>query len=585
MRNVVKISLCVLLVCMTGAANGYTLLYRTAVFESGETIGGVTYSCFRIPAVVRANDGSLLAFAEGRVSDCSDEGNIDIVMRRSTDGGYSWSSGILVDSDGIRRLHNPVPVVESATGKVFVVYGRDANEVLLKSSTNNGASWSSYVNISSSVTPADATDGIAGTGPSHGIQLIRGTNAGRLLIPYRYGRKIRMAYSDDGGTTWGYTHRIWGKDQYGINEVCIEELTNGNIYFNMRNQTADEDSELYRIVCQSSNCLYTGIILDANVNAFDTELPDPICAASVLKIRATDQGDTYNHILFANPASEVYRKFMTIKSSFNETGSWTRKKIVTTDYSGYSDMVNIGNGDIGILYETGSDDYHERVDFVLFGESWLSEPEVATYEFEEKSVGSYAYGLFGDNVYNNTCFGLHGEVTGAIKYVTGPNLDKALEFTSGDHITIDDTYTNNALDFYAGETFYIGTKIKTTNHGSGGAGDSGAIIAKDGGSTVPSWWLRVQDGYVKFLVSDGTVERIVTSTVKVNDGSWHYIYAGRDAPDDLLKIYIDGTLRGSITDTTTGSSKSDTDITIGNFTNASRQFLGQISFIRVYLYE
>src|SRR5213592_1277112 len=45
------------------------------------------YSCFRIPAVVHATNGDVLAFAEGRVADCGDDGDIDIVLRRSTDGG------------------------------------------------------------------------------------------------------------------------------------------------------------------------------------------------------------------------------------------------------------------------------------------------------------------------------------------------------------------------------------------------------------------------------------------------------------------------------------------------------------------
>src|SRR4051794_33168927 len=43
------------------------------------------YSCYRIPAIVRTLRGTLLAFAEGRKDNCGDAGDIDIVVKRSTD--------------------------------------------------------------------------------------------------------------------------------------------------------------------------------------------------------------------------------------------------------------------------------------------------------------------------------------------------------------------------------------------------------------------------------------------------------------------------------------------------------------------
>src|SRR3954469_10212958 len=74
------------------------------------------YSCFRIPAVVHATNGDVLAFAEGRVADCGDDGDIDIVLRRSTDGGKTWGP-LQVVSDGNGSTHgNPVPIVDRKTG-------------------------------------------------------------------------------------------------------------------------------------------------------------------------------------------------------------------------------------------------------------------------------------------------------------------------------------------------------------------------------------------------------------------------------------------------------------------------------------
>ncbi len=57
------------------------------LFKSGE--GG--YACYRIPALIALSDREIVAFAEGRKQNCADFGDVDILMRRSNDGGQSWS--------------------------------------------------------------------------------------------------------------------------------------------------------------------------------------------------------------------------------------------------------------------------------------------------------------------------------------------------------------------------------------------------------------------------------------------------------------------------------------------------------------
>lgn len=58
-------------------------LPEIVLFENGTG----DYSCYRIPAILKAPEGSLLAFAEGRTENCGDFGNVDILLRRSEDGG------------------------------------------------------------------------------------------------------------------------------------------------------------------------------------------------------------------------------------------------------------------------------------------------------------------------------------------------------------------------------------------------------------------------------------------------------------------------------------------------------------------
>ena len=59
------------------------------VFTAGEE----GYACYRIPAIVTTLEGTLLAFAEARRKNCGDAGDIDLVLKRSTNGGKTWQLG------------------------------------------------------------------------------------------------------------------------------------------------------------------------------------------------------------------------------------------------------------------------------------------------------------------------------------------------------------------------------------------------------------------------------------------------------------------------------------------------------------
>lgn len=181
------------------------------------------YACFRIPALVRSVRGTLLAFAEGRAHDCGDAGDIDLVLKRSTDGGRTWGP-LQVATEGGGDTHgNPAPVVDRRTGRIVLAetYNKGRADGLscatpcertphLQYSDDDGATWSAPRDLTRALRPAGWNSWYA-TGPVHGIQLTRGHHAGRLVLgvnaeSYAGGRvtanHAALVHSDDGGTTW-----------------------------------------------------------------------------------------------------------------------------------------------------------------------------------------------------------------------------------------------------------------------------------------------------------------------------------------------------------------------------------------------
>ncbi|MEN6384461.1 MAG: sialidase family protein, partial [Phycisphaerales bacterium] len=113
--NIRKLVLCWLFFYAVFSVQAYIRPYNERnVFQSDSSY------CYRIPSMVRTNNGTLVAVAEGRETDCGDYGDVDIVVRRSTDNGNTWGNTILIDSFGSSRLHNPCPVVDQRTNRVYV---------------------------------------------------------------------------------------------------------------------------------------------------------------------------------------------------------------------------------------------------------------------------------------------------------------------------------------------------------------------------------------------------------------------------------------------------------------------------------
>lgn len=324
------------------------------------------YKCFRIPAIVITNKGTLLAFAEGRKNGCSDTGNIDLLMKRSADSGKTWSKLFVIWDDGNNVCGNPAPVVDKMTGVVHLLStwnlgedheseiiagtSNDTRRIFALSSTDDGKNWSTPKEITKSVIKENWT--WYATGPGHGIQLEYGENKGRLIMACDHieaeSKKYfsHIIYSDDHGMTW----QLGGQTiQDQVNECTIAELSNGDLMLNMRNY--DRTHKARKIAISKDGGVTWGAIYP------DKNLIEPICQASLLTVKNNKNSTLY----FLNPANEDKRERMTLKKSVNNGKSWSVIKVLFAGPSAYSDLTLLGNGNLGCFYEAGNDIPYEGI--------------------------------------------------------------------------------------------------------------------------------------------------------------------------------------------------------------------------------
>lgn len=351
------------------------------------------YDCFRIPAVVKAKNGDLLAFAEGRVGGatfCNDRADIDTVYKRSTDGGKTWSSPRIVIQGFGDTKGNPTPIVIPATGRIVLLSTMECVKSpacgrvpRVQYSDDNGLTWTVPRVLTQELGFSSAPGWLA-TGPSHGLVLTRGAHAGRLVAGMSYSigsaNTGSIIYSDDQGVTWkrGATDTST-TTALNPQEISLVELSNGRIYAAARNQANNNNKCLD---AGTKNRAY-GISSDGGLTfstkfTFEPDLITPPVQGSTVRMSATDQGGEYNRILFVAPSTCDRRKELVIRSSFDEGGNWQSKSqgvMVWNQDAAYSDMIQLSGTSVGVLYEAGpAGNANETIRWSTVTESVLGAP-------------------------------------------------------------------------------------------------------------------------------------------------------------------------------------------------------------------
>ncbi|MFC7882166.1 exo-alpha-sialidase [Streptomyces sp. NPDC057376] len=550
---------------------------QRVLFRADQDPGG--YACFRIPAIVRTTEGTLLAFAEGRVLDCGDAGDIDIVVKRSTDGGRTWGPLQVVNEGGGDTHGNPAPVVDRTTGRVLLLETYNAGRTdggncavpcartpHLQYSDDDGRTWSAPRDLSAQILPPDWNSWYA-TGPVHGVQLTGGVNAGRLVIgvnaeTWDDGRvtanHAALVVSDDGGEHW----RVGATDTWPVaadgtfrqkpSELTLTERADGSLLISGREENGTDLGHRTQAVSRDGG--------DSFAAPFRA-LPDlytPQAQGAVLRL-----GD---RLLLSAPADPDRRRTMTVRSSYDGGATWDsvdRGTVVTRDWSGYSDMAAVDDdGTVGLLYEAGPVDARDEIRFARFTEDWLQPRRGAGPTTPDLGFGAAPAAVLGGAGTTDGAAGGALALDGADDAVRLP-YDGRLPLGSGD-FTASLWFRYSADDgeqplLWMGG---IGTRQPQVWLRAEPGNDriQGLITARDGGAAPRSAWVRAEGAH--------------------NDGRWHHLALRRGG--GRLTLFLDGAAAGAADVPGSVSRYSPFGVHIGERIDGRARFTGAIDEVHVW---
>ena len=373
------------------------------VFTSGKE----GYALYRIPGIVVTAKGTVLAYCEARRTGKSDWDTIDIMLRRSTDGGKTFAPRQKIADVPGEKTKNPVAMTKKLAGADDVTYNNpvaiadrsgavhflfclEYMRCFYMRSDDDGQTFSKPVEITAAFDKfrPEYDWKVLATGPAHGIQL----RSGRLVVPVWLSTGTgggahrpsvtSVIYSDDGGKTWqpGEIAAPNTAEWIFPNETAAVELADGRVMLNIRSESPGNR----RLLTYSADGA-TGWTKPA----FHEQLWEPICMASTARVSTKPAADK-NRIVFANPhnlkradsketpGKSRDRKNLSIKLSYDEGQTWPVDKVLEPGFSGYSDLAMLPDGTILCFYERQSTDNQSSYKTGLltvarFGVDWLTD--------------------------------------------------------------------------------------------------------------------------------------------------------------------------------------------------------------------
>jgi sialidase-1 len=379
-----RLAFAILLLGLASTGRAEPVFEKVDLFEAGKD----GYALYRIPGIVVARSGVVLAYCEARKNAGGDWGRIDLMLRRSTDNGKTWEPRRhLVQFDqmfernpvavkqklgkeGETTLNNPVAIADAKTGAVHFLVCVEYARCFYLRTDDDGKTFTKPVEITATFDKfkSEYDWKVLATGPGHGIQLA----SGRLIVPIWLSTGtgghahrpscVASIYSDDHGKTWQRGDIVVrDPDLANPSETVAVELTDGTVMFNIRH----EGKQQRRAVSISPDGATKW-----SKPTFDDALPEPVCMASLIRLS--------KGILFVNPDNPTgrERKNVSARLSTDDGRTWASAKSIEPGPSGYSDLAVAGDGTVLCFYERGAMEKTRPrwLTVARFNRDWLQAP-------------------------------------------------------------------------------------------------------------------------------------------------------------------------------------------------------------------
>lgn len=369
-----------------GEASREILLARKNLFRA-EIDGAVAY---RIPVLTTAWDGSLVAITDNRKYSTSDiPQDIDIVVRRSTDNGKTWSEPVtMAKGTGYQQGFGDACIVKTNTENELLCMfiggqGLGAStpheriKTYVSRSQDNGQTWSTPEDISSQIFAGERSNWYASfCAAGNGLKTRNGILMFVAAMRHNSSSTLynHVVYSNDNGETWNVSNCA----MMGGDESKVVELNDGRILMSIRHQGGGE--RFYTISDNVPTKDEPVSWTQKNTSTCDSwaDMIEPACNGDIVRYTSTIDGFDKDRILHTVPNDRSTRQNVSMFISYDEGKTWSIKKTLCKALSAYSSIAILNDGTIGVyledrIYNPNQDEYDVySTHFLNFSLDWLT---------------------------------------------------------------------------------------------------------------------------------------------------------------------------------------------------------------------
>ena len=336
-----------------------------------------------LPGLIVTSRGTAVATCQKRHRSMADSGNpIEVLSSRSLDGGSTWQEPRVIFSEaGASAILGPI-FEDRASRTVYVSFWKIPVEVTddlgyfgryaaqgggfwLLASADDGATWSEPRHVR----PEPNAAGWLGWPNNcvHGIQLVEGPRAGRLVMPaflFKEGEPgqvpgVRggLLYSDEGAATW----KVGAVLPEGSDEVSVAETADGGLYLTHRMNTLRTGKRHFARSADGGESFCD--------HGQHVDLDDRDLHAGLTRCTGADGEEV---LLFSHPSAGGPAREMLICLSRDGGRTWPISRVLDPGPTRYSDLAVTADGAILCLYTNGSKRDRDKISAVRFTLDWVA---------------------------------------------------------------------------------------------------------------------------------------------------------------------------------------------------------------------